>query len=126
MNVVYQGNFISITIPANEGQPDVIQLADGFSYEKIHILIAANIAYLIPYMQISNDKTLVFPCVDSKSPCTIQPVITDTSAKAELKFLIEKFGQIPDVDYFVKAFEPILVTGDDGNEYNVIPSDQFK
>lgn len=25
-----------------------------------------------------------------------------------------------------KAFEPILVTGDDGNEYNVIPSDQFK
>lgn len=23
-------------------------------------------------------------------------------------------------------FEPILVTGDDGNEYNVIPSDQFK
>lgn len=27
---------------------------------------------------------------------------------------------------FDKAFEPILVTGDDGNEYNVIPSDQFK
>lgn len=24
------------------------------------------------------------------------------------------------------ANEPILVTGDDGNEYNVIPSDQFK
>mgnify|MGYP001095926717 CR=1 FL=1 len=27
---------------------------------------------------------------------------------------------------FDKAFEPILVTGEDGNEYNVIPSDQFK
>lgn len=25
-----------------------------------------------------------------------------------------------------RAFEPILVTGDDGNEYKVIPSDQFK
>lgn len=24
------------------------------------------------------------------------------------------------------SFEPILVTGDDGNEYNVIPSDRFK
>lgn len=28
--------------------------------------------------------------------------------------------------HFDKAFDPILVTGDDGNEYNVIPSDQFK
>lgn len=26
----------------------------------------------------------------------------------------------------VLAFEPILITGDDGNEYNVIHSDQFK
>lgn len=25
-----------------------------------------------------------------------------------------------------KAFEPILVVGDDGKKYNVIPSDQFK
>lgn len=33
---------------------------------------------------------------------------------------------LPDAHYFDKAFEPILVTGDDGNEYNVIPSDQFK
>lgn len=34
--------------------------------------------------------------------------------------------QLPDTHYFDKAFEPILVTGADGNEYNVIPSDQFK
>lgn len=27
---------------------------------------------------------------------------------------------------FQKAFKPILVTGSDGKEYNVIPSDQFK
>lgn len=27
---------------------------------------------------------------------------------------------------FDAAFKPILVTDDDGNEYNVIPSDQFK
>lgn len=39
---------------------------------------------------------------------------------------IEKFGQIPDAHYFDKAFDPILVVGDDGNKYKVIPSDQFK
>lgn len=30
------------------------------------------------------------------------------------------------VDYFTNPFEPILVTGDKGNKYKVIPSDQFK
>lgn len=39
---------------------------------------------------------------------------------------IEKFRQIPDPNYFNSAFDPILVVGDDGQEYNVIPSDQFK
>lgn len=43
-----------------------------------------------------------------------------------IRITIIKFGQIPDSHYFGTAFEPILVTGDDGNEYNVIPSDQFK
>lgn len=28
--------------------------------------------------------------------------------------------------HFNKAFDPILVVGNDGKEYNVIPSDQFK
>lgn len=28
--------------------------------------------------------------------------------------------------HFDKAFDPILVTGDNGTEYNVIPSNQFK
>lgn len=52
--------------------------------------------------------------------------IHDVTAAASLRLLITKFGQIPDTRYFLTAFEPILVTGDDGNEYNVIPSDQFK
>lgn len=39
---------------------------------------------------------------------------------------LEKFGQIPDDHYFDKPFKPIVVTGDDGKKYNVIPSDQFK
>lgn len=38
----------------------------------------------------------------------------------------DAFEQIPDTHYFDKAFDPILVTGDDGTEYKVIPSSQFK
>lgn len=45
---------------------------------------------------------------------------------APITFLITKFGQIPNANYFDKAFDPILVVGNDGNEYNVIPSNQFK
>jgi hypothetical protein len=126
MNILYQGNFVTVTIPAGSEKPSVIQLSNGYTYEKIHILVASNVGYLIPYMQISPNYKLDFPCIDSKSPCTIQPLLTDVTKKGELKFLIEKFGQIPDTHYFDKAFEPILVTGEDGNEYNVIPSDQFK
>lgn len=64
--------------------------------------------------------------VNSKSPCTIKVSRIDDTKLARLRFSIEKFGQIPNIDYFNKAFDPILVVGDDGNEYNVIPSDQFK
>lgn len=32
--------------------------------------------------------------------------------RAEIRFTIEKFGQIPDKTYFKNAFTPILVTGD--------------
>ena len=126
MNMACQGNFISINIKAGEGDRPVIRLPDGYTYKKIQILVRANVGYLIPYMQIGERQTLNFPCIDSKSPCTIQPLISDTTKDAELKFLIEEFGQIPDPHYFDHAFKPISVTGDDGNKYNVIPSDQFK
>ena len=126
MIITTQGNFISITIPPNEGQPAAIQLPDGYSFEKIHIAVLNNISYLIPYMQISLNTVYTFPVVNSKSPCCIQPKIGDVSKTCEIKFYIEKFGQIPDMHYFDNAFKPILVTGEDGKEYNVIPSDQFK
>lgn len=63
---------------------------------------------------------------NSKSPSYITLHIPDITKNAEIRFTIEKFGQIPDHSYFDSAFKPILVTGDDGKEYNVIPSDQFK
>lgn len=126
MIITIQGNFISIVIPPNEGQPAAIQLPAGYSYEKIRIAVLNNISYLIPYMQISLNQIYTFPPVNSKSPCYIQPLLGDVSKNSEIKIYIEKFGQIPDPHYFDKAFDPILVVGDDGNEYNVIPSDQFK
>lgn len=126
MTVTYQGNFVTVNINEEEGDPPVIRLRDGYTFEKIHIIVAANIGYLFPHMQIYINNTFVFPCINSTSPCTIRPILINKSAKGELKFLIEKFGQIPNTHYFDKAFEPILVTGDDGKEYSVIPSDQFK
>lgn len=125
-----KGNFISIyfdpdEVQADAVQADIIQLPDGYSYENVHILSAINISFH-QYMVVVSNEHLTFPPINSKSPCYLQPIITDTTKRAELKFLIEKFGQIPDTHYFDKAFEPILVTGDDGNEYKVIPSEQFK
>ena len=52
--------------------------------------------------------------------------VQDIKKDADIRLSIEKFGQIPDPHYFDKAFEPILVTGEDGKEHKVIPSDQFK
>lgn len=126
MKIAIQGNFISILKQINEGQPYVIQLPDGYSFEKIHIAALTNMRYLIPGMQISLNESYTFPPVNSKSPCYLKHYIIDISKSSEIKFYIEKFGQIPDRQYFDTAFTPILVTDDNGNEYHLIPSDQFK
>ena len=125
MTALIQGNSITLTIPKDEDQPEAFQLPNGYSYEKIHILVKENINFIIPYMQVS-ENTLIFPAVNLKWPCILHPIIGDPTKRAELKILIEKFGQIPDVNYFNKAFDPILVTGDNGDKYKMIPSDQFK
>lgn len=74
----------------------------------------------------SNDYVYILPRGYTINTIYITVYITDLTKAAEIRFTIEKFGQIPDAQYFDKAFKPILVTGDDGKEYNVIPSDQFK
>ena len=125
MTVNYHGNFITINIPANTGQSTLIRLKDGYSYDEIFIISASNITFN-GNMLINNGDRLRFPPINSKSPCILKLSITDVTKSATLQFLITKFGQIPDMSYFDSAFEPILVTGDDGNNYNVIPSDQFK
>lgn len=126
--IQYSGNFIRIIFEANELSKEhtTIQLKDGYTYERLHINLADNVKELVPYMSISTGDTITFPVVNSKSPSTIDIFVPDITKKAEIRITIEKFGQIPDIHYFDNPFKPILVKGDDGKEYNVIPSDQFK
>lgn len=102
-----------------------VDLPDGYSYETLNITLVNNISEFnngsIPTLGIHR-----FPPVNSKSPSRLSLVVKDNTKSCEIRFEIMQFGQIPDVHYFDNAFEPILVTGNDGNEYNVIPSNQFK
>lgn len=128
MNNEFRGNCIRIYIDPNEF-PDrrvPITLPAGYSYETIKITYLRNIIELVPYFTINNNMSYRMPPVRSHSPSTFSLLVNDPKSSAELRVLIKKFGQIPDVHYFDKAFEPVSVTGDDGNKYNVIPSDQFK
>lgn len=128
MTVIMRGNIIVYTFEANEAPQHnhIITLPDGYSFESIIVIAATNIGSIESYLIPAPYVNFVFPPVNSKSPCTLNIYITDITLQASVRLLITKFGQIPDTHYFDKAFTPILVTGDDGNEYNVIPSDQFK
>lgn len=124
MDMFVKGNNILIEFKANE---DIvpITLPVGYSYNRIHITEVTN------YFTFNNigaytDSVYCFPPINSKSPGTINIARTDSNKVTRMRIAIEKFGQIPDPHYFDNAFKPILVTGDDGNEYKVIPSDQFK
>lgn len=126
MNLMVKGNAIEVKFAANEpSQNGSITLPDGYSFEQITLLSADN-CYPINKLSSSFLGKRTFPPVNSKSPCQLSYAIVDTTKAASFRAIIEKFGQIPDIHYFDKPFEPILVTGDDGKEYNVIPSDQFK
>lgn len=126
MNITAKGNAIEVTFGANEPtQHGYITLPDGYSFEQISLL-SANNCYPINNISSLLLGKRTFPPVNSKSPCQLSYAILDTTKPASFRAIIEKFGQIPDIHYFEKPFEPILVTGDDGKEYNVIPSDQFK
>lgn len=128
MTVEYSGPFIHIHIDANElkDKHQSVTLADGYTYERIIIRYLSNISELHPYQVVHEGDRITYPPVNCKSPINFYLFITDITKEADIRLSIEKFGQIPDPDYFNKAFNPILVTGDDGNKYNVIPSDQFK
>ena len=126
MTITYHGNVVDMKFDVGDPSP-TITLADGYSYETIVVTSNSGIYAIGAGMPIDNRTplTLRFPPVNSHSPNTITPLF-DNKKQQRFTFLITKFGQIPDEHYFDNAFRPILITGDDGNKYNVIPSDQFK
>lgn len=124
MKIYIYGNSFVIEFTADEAIVPVA-LPDGYSYETILITEATNI-WGVNFNGVAQGRMLTFPPVNSLSPSTILIFRTKESVLTRLRFSIVKFGQIPTTHYFDAAFEPILVTGDDGKEYNMIPSDQFK
>lgn len=127
MTTNVNGPNIYLRLKANELKDHfyTYTLPKGYSINIMSITNVNNIS-IINEAYLRAGTKLVFPVVNSKSPSTIDLYIEDLSKEAPLRFTIEKFGQLPDTRYFTKAFDPILVVGDDGNDYNVIPSDQFK
>lgn len=120
--ITIAGNYFYANFNANSLKEHnvAITLPDGYSYESNTNIV--NIYF--PYIPIR--EYMDFPVVNSKSPCTMLLYIQDLTKSANIRMLITKFGQIPDPNYFDKAFDPILVTGDNGEKYKVIPSNQFK
>lgn len=125
MSIIVAGNAIEVILEAGSPKSGEITLPPGYSYEQVNIVAATN---CYPVHRVSSEALgkRTFPPVNSKSPSIFKYAIPDTAKEASFRVVIEKFGQIPDPHYFDSAFKPILVTGDDGNEYPVIPSDQFK
>ena len=126
MNVECYGTMIIVYIGENEPRDNKVNitLPDGYSYEKLFVVAGKGIGLIHPFNMINNTY-YTFPPVNSHSP-NIIPLRPQSTGEVFITINIEKFGQIPDQNYFGTAFKPILVTGDDGKEYNVIPSDQFK
>lgn len=126
MGMTVNGNYITISFAVGAPQDGTISLPDGYSIETIFFNNVNNIRIFSRSFLVASGSRIHFPPVNSMSPSSFSYHIDNASAIADIRFTIEKFGQIPTSYYFDKAFEPILVTGDDGKEYNVIPSDQFK
>lgn len=126
MTINYYGNIVDIKFDTTDKSGAHITLIDGYSIEEMTIIHNSGIyglTYGAPIYQTT--ENLRFPPVHSKNPNMIGPLF-DNTKNQRFTFIITKFGQIPDPHYFDKAFEPILVTGEDGKKYKAIPSDQFK
>ena len=125
MKIYINGNCLCIELSQDENNI-VFTMPDGYSYEEFMLTESSNINYINPQCRAIQGTIYNFPPIRSKSPTTITLEKRNVAAVATARITISKFGQIPDPHYFDKEFEPILVTGEDGNKYKVIPSDQFK
>lgn len=128
MLIEYKGPTIGVVLDPNESESGFVNitLPDGYSYEQIKIIFISNIDEILPYCRATTNTSIKYPPINSMSPCILILHIIDTKAPAACGITIEKFGQIADPHYFDSVAKPISVTGEDGNKYKVIPSDQFK
>lgn len=125
MTINYLGNLVDIKFATGDVSGKSITLDYGYSIEEMTIINNTGIYGIFHGAPISKTTVnLRFPPVRSKNPNVIAPIF-DNDKDQRFTFFITKFGQIPDPHYFDKAFEPILVVGDDGKQYKSIPSDQF-
>lgn len=120
-----KGNCLRVELSADDNNI-VFTMPDGYSYESFMLTENNNINYIAPQCRAIQGTIYNFPPIRSKSPATITLEKSNVASIASVCITIVKFGQIPDIHYFDTAFDPILVKGDDGNDYKVIPSDQFK
>lgn len=125
MEFMVNGNCVRVVLTESENNI-VVKMPVGYSYETLLVTGSLNVNYINPLCKSNQGVMFHFPPVRSKSPATLKILKSKAAEAASLAITIVKFGQIPDLHYFDGAFEPVLITGDDGNEYNVIPSDQFK
>ena len=126
MTINYYGNIVDIKFDTTDSSGAAITLIDGYSIEEMTIIHNSGIYGLIFGAPIDTTTVnLRFPPVHSKNPNVLK-LLFDNTKQRRFTFVITKFGQIPDPHYFDKAFEPVLVVGDDGKKYKAIPSDQFK
>lgn len=123
-----RGNFIDISWQSNElsDKTYTYTLPNGYSVQEMLVILLANINEIESALPARNNYLYTFPVVSGNSPCRFRFRFEDVTKFSYIRILITKFGQKPDIHYFDRAFEPILVTGKDGEEYNMIPSDQFK
>lgn len=128
MLIDYKGPTIGVVIDENETESNYVNitLEDGYSYEQINIIFLSNIDEILPYCRAPVGSSVKYPPINSMSPCVLNLHLMDKTKPAACGITIEKFGQIPNINYFNNTVTPILVTGDDGNKYNVVQSDQFK
>lgn len=128
MIIDYKGPTIGVVLDANESESDYVNIifADGYTFEQIKLIYLSNIDEILPYNRVPVGASIKYPPINSMSPYFLNLHIIDKTKAAACGITIEKFGQLPNINYFHNAITPILITGEDGNEYNVIPSDQFK
>ena len=125
MQMHIRGNSLRLSLTESEDNI-TFTLPEGYSYETFQLTGMSNLRYINPYCKANIGSVYNFPPVRSKSPSTITLIKMNDGSPASAVITIFKFGQIPDSHYFDTIYEPILVTGEDGKKYKVIPSDQFK